>query len=213
MSNQVNEANVDDGPTATLPAKDEAKDAAAPEAKLLDHNYDGIQEFDNPLPGWWLFLFWAFIIVSPFWYYWLHLGIYPTVADEYAADVRRFQEEEAARALELGEVTDEGLLSLASAAPVMAEAKERFNATCATCHATDGGGGIGPNLTDDYSIHGQQPTKIYDTIFNGVPEKGMEAWGMKLAPTEIRKLAAYVHTLRGTTPANPKDPQGELITE
>ena len=188
-----------------------ADPASHDEARLLEHSYDGIQEFDNPLPGWWLFLFWAAIVFSPFYAFYYHVGVGDSVQAQYETDMKAYQEDQARRALELGEATEEGLLTLMSAEATMAEVAVTFQENCVVCHAQGGAGNIGPNLTDDYWIHGPQLMDVYRVIDEGGREgKGMEAWGEKLPPLEIRKLAAYVGSLRGTQPANPKDPEGDL---
>ena len=198
-------------------ATDAEADAPAPaqdpvtQAELLDHSYDGIQEYDNPLPGWWVFLFWACIAFSPFYVVYYHQGVGKLPLDEYAADVQAFNEAEAARLANMGEATDALLLEMAGNPALMAEARNEFVTTCKSCHGEQGQGGIGPNLTDAYWLHGAQPMQILETITEGVPEKGMEAWGEKLSALTIRKLAAFVTTLAGTNPPNPKEPQGERV--
>jgi cytochrome c oxidase cbb3-type subunit 3 len=107
-------------------------------------------------------------------------------------------------------VAPEVLLSLAKDPVQVAAGKAIFAKNCAACHAADGGGVIGPNLTDDYWIHGEKIEEIHTTVFNGVLAKGMPTWGKLLKPSEIQQVVAYVWTLHGTTPAKPKDPQGDL---
>lgn len=193
-------------PDASAPAQDPVT-----QAELLDHNYDGIQEYDNPLPGWWVFLFWACIAFAPFYVVYYHQGVGKLAHEEYAADVQAFNEAEAARLANMGEATDALLLEMAGNPALMAEARNEFVTTCKSCHGEQGQGGIGPNLTDAYWLHGAQPMQILETITQGVPEKGMEAWGEKLSALTIRKLAAFVTTLAGTNPPNPKEPQGERV--
>lgn len=200
------------------PAKTESPAAeAAPtkdpvtQAELLDHNYDGIQEYDNPLPGWWVFIFWSAIAFAPFYVIYYHYGKGKLALEEYAADVQAFNEAEAERLANLGEVTNDVLKEMAANPALMAEARAQFTETCKSCHGEQGQGGIGPNLTDHYWLHGAQPMEIYNTINHGVPEKGMEAWGEKLEPQTVRILAAFVTTLKDTNPPNPKAPQGELV--
>ena len=96
---------------------------------------------------------------------------------------------------------------------VVAKARTKYVEVCKSCHGEQGQGGIGPNLTDDFAIHGGAPMDIYKTINEGVPAKGMEAWGEKMPPEDVRMLAAFVITLRGTNPPNPKAPQGDPIGE
>ena len=187
---------------------------AAPEGErkdvLLDHNYDGIQEYDNPLPGWWSALFWLAIIVSPFYAVYFHGAKGRLVADEYQSDVAAVSKVRAEEALK-NPVDDEGLRTLAKDQASMAGAATVFQTKCAQCHAAQGQGQIGPNLTDNYWIHGGKPIAIYKTINEGGrPGTGMKAWGKELDPTTVRQLAAYVTTLAGTNPPNAKAPEGEL---
>lgn len=179
--------------------------------KLMDHNYDGIQEYDNPLPGWWTFLFWVTIAFAPLYAIYYHAGSGPLVVDEYQAEqarVAKLQSEAALKEV----VSNENLAALIEDAGAMQAAKGLFAAKCAVCHAADGGGSIGPNLTDDYYLHGGELVDLYKTINEGVPDKGMVAWGKQLKPLEIRQLSAYLRTLVGTTPAKPKAAQGKKQT-
>lgn len=90
----------------------------------------------------------------------------------------------------------------------LAEGRSVYTSKCATCHGQSGEGNIGPNLTDDYWIHGGKAEQIANTVYNGVKEKGMIAWGALLNKKEILSVSAYVRSLRGRTPPNAKTPQG-----
>lgn len=85
---------------------------------------------------------------------------------------------------------------------------QTFKALCSICHGPQGGGAVGPNLTDQYWLHGGKPGEIAGTIFNGVPEKGMIAWRYHLTPKEIGELLAYIVSIQGSNPAHAKAPQG-----
>ena len=91
--------------------------------------------------------------------------------------------------------------------------QEVFGVRCVSCHASDGGGLVGPNLTDNFSIHGQSLDKMVRVVYEGVPAKGMLAWKSQLPPEDIFAVTAFAHSLRGTTPAKPRDPQGDPIEE
>jgi cytochrome c553 len=172
----------------------------------LDHDYDGIKEYDNPLPGWWVRLFqftviWAFGYAA---YAWVGPGVsaYTAYEEEVAAA------EAAAKARAAAAPKRAALSTLLENKEVLALGAQVFAKNCASCHATDGGGIVGPNLTDTYFLHG---AKIEDTrrvIHDGVIEKGMLAWGKTLSADEIDAVAVHVFKLRGTTPAAPKAPQG-----
>jgi cytochrome c oxidase cbb3-type subunit 3 len=108
-------------------------------------------------------------------------------------------------------VTDESIAALRRDAAAMAKARESFATRCMPCHGAQGQGVIGPNLTDEYWLHGSRPVDIATIITVGVPEKGMIPWKDHLAPEEIRALAAFIGTLQGTNPPNPKAPEGQKI--
>jgi cytochrome c oxidase cbb3-type subunit 3 len=177
--------------------------------KALDHEYDGIREYDNPLPGWWVFLFWATIVYSLFYATYYHFGNGPTVLAEYDANMLAIAELQSKEALSAGPVTDATLLGFVSNQGMMLGARQLYMSKCAVCHGAAGEGKIGPNLTDDFWLHGSRPTQIHHTLVEGVTEKGMIAWKTQLRPGEIAALAAYVTTLHGTNPPNPKPPQGD----
>ena len=178
--------------------------------ELLDHNYDGIQELDNDLPPWWLYMFYftiAFSIVYMMYYHVLGLGDlqYAEYEKEMAA-AKAAQQQVAASAgpaVALTPFTDEENL---------AKGKEIYMTNCMACHGANGEGGVGPNLTDQYWLHGGAFENIVKTITDGVPAKGMIAWKAILNPEQIRQVASYVKTLQGTNPPNAKAPQGELYT-
>lgn len=177
--------------------------------RLLDHQYDGIQEYDNPMPRWWVITFWATIIFSVA--YWLNVGGIGTgqgrIAD-YEADMAAFR---AAHPQNAGPADPAKLLAIAAKPDEVGEGKALFAKNCAACHAADGGGLIGPNLTDNAWIHGGKIEEIHATVTNGVLAKGMPAWGKLLQAKEVDEVVAYVWTLNGTTPAKPKAPEGEVV--
>lgn len=176
--------------------------------RLLAHDYDGIEEYDNPLPGWWVWLFWATIAFSGLYAVYYHLGPGQSIHDQFAEEMRVAAEQQARAAAAAGTPTDEALKALQGNPKLMAAAREMFAARCAACHGPQAQGLIGPNLTDEYWLHGGKLTDIYNTISEGVPEKGMVRWKDQLSPAEIRAMAAFVGSLQGTNPPNPKPPQG-----
>ncbi|MBI2795372.1 MAG: c-type cytochrome [Gemmatimonadetes bacterium] len=177
--------------------------------RLMEHEYDGIAEYDNPMPGWWVFTFWLTIVFAVA--YALNIGGIGTgdgrVA-EYEKDMAAFR---AANSAPSAGTSAEALLAIAGDREKREEGREVFTRTCAACHAADGGGIIGPNLTDDNWLHGGRIDQINATIANGVLAKGMPAWGKILKPKEVDEVTAYVWSLRGTRPARPKPPEGELV--
>jgi cytochrome c oxidase cbb3-type subunit 3 len=102
-----------------------------------------------------------------------------------------------------------GLLAPSSDQAVIASGQQTFLKMCAPCHRPDGGGLVGPNLCDDFWIHGSNYVDTIKTIVNGVPEKGMLTWRGVLKPNEIQAVASYIYTLRGTHPPNPKPRQDQ----
>lgn len=181
--------------------------------ELLDHDYDGIREYDNPLPGWWTGLFYGTIVFAAIYIPYYYLGFGLTSAQEY--------EEELAEAKTLsqglaavsprapGAVPPVAMPSLAGDPAAIAAGKEIFTLNCTPCHGPQGQGGIGANLTDNYWIHGNQYEDMVEVITKGVPDKGMISWQAMLNPDKIRQVAAFVHSLKGSNPPNPKAPQGD----
>jgi len=183
--------------------------AAADQDDLLDHAYDGIQEYDNPLPRWWLTLFWVTIIFSPLYILYFHYGGGMLGTERYDQEMIAFYDKQAEQLLALGEISENTLADLMVDASMMNGGKKIFQSKCATCHGMFGEGGIGPNLADEYWLHGGQLLDIYATVRDGVPAKGMLAWERQLRPAELLAVSSYVGTLLGSEPPNPKAEQGD----
>ena len=180
-------------------------------APLTSHSYDGIQEYDNPMPAWWRRTFWATFAFSLGYFVHFQLtGNGASVEQSYAEDMREFRELQAAQSL--GEkVTEEGLMRLMTDATLMRDARTVFAARCVQCHNDRGQGNIGPNLTDDYWLNGGgQLEEIYEIVSNGRTMKGMPNWSQKLRPLELAQVVAYVGTLRHTNLPG-KAPQGNHV--
>ncbi|ODS82589.1 MAG: cytochrome c class I [Cytophagaceae bacterium SCN 52-12] len=187
------------------------------EDKILikEHDYDGIQELDNRMPPWLAFLFQGTILFSVIYlliYHVFSIGDLPQA--ELEKDLQAAAVQKAAFLEREGAKIDENSVVLATEPADLEKGKALFTANCAACHAEDGGGTVGPNLTDSYWLHGGSLSDVFKVIKHGVPEKGMIAWEKQLKPQEIQFVASYIVSgLRGTTPANPKEPQGELWEE
>lgn len=177
--------------------------------QVRDHQFDGIQEFDNRLPNWWLWILYGTIVFSVLYWLFLHtFSVGDTIEDQYAAEMQAAAEAQLAAMAE-GGPTNESLMLMASMDDRVAEGRTLFETYCVVCHSDQGQGNIGPNLTDEYWLHGGAPTDILDTIIDGVTDKGMAAWGRQLGPARTQAVTAYVLTLRNTNVPG-KEPQGEL---
>lgn len=176
------------------------------------HEYDGIRELDNRLPPWWLYGFYftiAFAVVYMFRFYFLDM---PKQEEEYQAEMVKAKEEVQVYLASLDNLIDESSVTLTEETVDLDAGKAIFDANCALCHANDGGGGIGPNLTDQYWLHGGDLVSIFSTIKYGVPAKGMISWETQLSPKKMQQVASYIYMMEGSTPANPKEPQGDIFT-
>lgn len=180
----------------------------------LDHNYDGIKELDNHLPPWWKWLFYGTIAWSVVYIIAFHLtNSLPLSEQEYQNELAVAEEQ--ARKLKASQpetVIDENTLQYTPDVAIIEKGKKVFmDNSCGSCHRNDGGGNtIGPNLADNYWLHGGDIKNVFGTIKNGVVEKGMPAWGKSMKPEDVRDVTFFVMSLRGTNPANAKGPQGEL---
>ena len=179
--------------------------------RMLEHEYDGIKEYDNPMPRWWVLTFWATIIYSVGYLIVVGgMGTQQGHVDEYEADMAAWR---AAYPQGGGPVDATAILAMVEDPGMLAEGAADYVKYCAACHAADGGGTIGPNLTDDAWIHGGTVADIHRVIAEGVLAKGMPAWGKMLTPGQVNQVTAYVVSLAGTTPAAPKAPEGEQVAQ
>jgi len=187
--------------------------------KHQQHDFDGIVELDNDLPRWWLGIFWVTILFALFYvpyYHFINPEKLPRA--KHAAEVAALDAKRAEAKADRAERIEESaggdtLAERYAAGGWQADGKQTFDTYCMPCHATDGGGGIGPNFTDDYYIHGGKIEDFIRIINEGVPEKGMVSWKALLKPEQIEHVAFYIRSMRGTTPAQPKEPQGRKVDE
>ncbi|UNY99179.1 c-type cytochrome [Zhouia spongiae] len=180
---------------------------------ILDHNYDGIRELDNSLPPWWVYGFYITIIFSVIYLAKYHVfgGDNQTEEYEQAMAQAKIEIEEYKKTAK--DLIDASTVELLTDAGDLNAGKSIFQTNCVACHMADGGGGIGPNLTDTYWILGGGIKNVFRTISEGGRDgKGMVAWKQTLKPSEVAQVASYVLSMEGTTPANPKDPEGEIWT-
>lgn len=182
---------------------------------IQGHNYDGIREYDNPMPGWWLWILWATIIWSPLYILGVHfLDVIPTYEEDLAASQAEIVEirEAFEAANPTFQATPETLAEYIGNPEHIEAGAALFATNCAACHRQDGGGLIGPNLTDEFWIHGGTDVDVFNVITAGVISKGMAPWGPILSNEARAQLVAYVRSLEGTSPADAMAPQGDPVT-
>ena len=178
---------------------------------ILDHNYDGIKELDNNLPPWWIYGFYASIVFAAVYLLRYHVFSGPSQIDELETELA-----DARIAIETYKKTTKNLVDINTVTQLteaadLSAGKTIFESNCVACHMADGGGGIGPNLTDPNWILGGDIKSIFKTVSEGGRSgKGMIAWKQQLKPLEIAQVSSYVLTFEGTTPANPKAPEGDV---
>lgn len=180
---------------------------------MIEHPHDGIYELDNRLPPWWVSMFYITIVFA-FGYMTYYHYIYPekNQLSEYKESVKKANILKAEIAERQANLVNENSVVALTDAPSLDLGKGIYIGKCAVCHGQKGEGGIGPNMTDEYWLHGGSIKKVFITIKHGVPDKGMIAWEAQMSPSEIQSVASYILTLKGTSPPNPKAPQGEKYT-
>jgi cytochrome c oxidase cbb3-type subunit 3 len=178
---------------------------------ILDHNYDGIKELDNKLPPWWVYMFYATILFAVIYLFRFH------VYNDYTQDMEYEMEVAEARAAieeykkTAKDLVDINTVELLTDAADLAAGKAIFTTNCVVCHMADGGGGIGPNLTDEYWILGGGIKNVFKTISEGGRDgKGMISWKQTLSPAEMAQVSSYLLTFQGKEAANPKAPEGDI---
>lgn len=177
---------------------------------MLHHDYDGIRELDNALPPWWVWGFYLTIIFAFVYvinYQVLHTG--PSQAQEYTNEVAQAEAQQKERNAKMADMVTSETVTVLNTPEAIAAGKETFVKNCAACHGQNGEGLVGPNLTDEFWIHGGGIKNVFTTVTNGVPTKGMISWKAQLSPKKIQEVASFVLSLQGTKPANGKDPQGD----
>ncbi|MFN7119407.1 MAG: cbb3-type cytochrome c oxidase N-terminal domain-containing protein [Saprospiraceae bacterium] len=177
---------------------------------VLHHNYDGIRELDNSLPPWWVALFVITIVFSGVYMVYYHWGgSGPSSAEEYTMEVEKAQVAVEAYLAKQANNVDETNVTALNDEQSISLGKTIYDSKCVACHGAAGEGGVGPNLTDDYWLHGGSVQDIFKTIKYGVPEKGMIPWSDQIRPADMQRVASFILSLHGTNPPNGKEPQGE----
>lgn len=195
---------------------------AAPSAKgikdeeiSMGHDFDGIEELDNPTPPWWRMGFVLSVVIGLvyIWYYEMNTTT-PDQYEELAITTRDADEAVKEYLAKSANNVDENTVVYLQNPADIAAGQAVFVQMCAACHGADGGGNeVGPNLTDEYWLHGGSIHDIFKTVKYGVTEKGMKSWKDDFSPMQIAQLSSYIKSLKGSTPANAKAPQGEIYVE
>lgn len=177
---------------------------------LIAHEYDGIQELNNPTPAWFMVLFYSTIIFSVGYLMVYHVFDIGQLQDaEYNTEVAQAEVAKKIYLSKAANRVDENTVKVVTDPAMLAEGKATFKATCAACHGENAQGVVGPNLTDEYWLHGSKINDIFKTIKYGVQAKGMPNWEKQLSPRQIADVSNYILSLQGTHPAGAKEPQGD----
>lgn len=178
---------------------------------VLDHDYDGIRELDNVLPPWWVYMFYATVIFAVVYLVRYEIFDGTNQIEEYEIAVAKAEKQIAQYQAENKDLINIDNVELLTDESDLAAGKEIYMQSCVACHKESGGGGIGPNLTDEYFILGGGIKNIFNTVSEGGRSgKGMIPWKTQLSPLEIAQVASYVITLEGTNPPDGKEPEGDL---
>lgn len=176
---------------------------------MIKDSHDGIIELDNPTPPWFMYLFYSTILFGL-----IYLINYHVIQDgniqetEYKTDMAKAEKERANYLKKFAQTINENNVVLSTSNKDLLEGSKIYNTNCVACHGNLGQGGVGPNLTDQFWIHGASIKDLFKTITNGVPEKGMIAWNKTINPLQIQQVASYILSLQDTNPPGAKEPQG-----
>ncbi len=177
---------------------------------LIEHEYDGIKELDNPTPAWFMVLFYSTIVFGVAYLLIYHVfGIGQLQDAEYKTEVAQAEVAKKEYLSKAANLIDENTVTLVKDGTVLKEGEAIFKQNCAACHGDKGQGMVGPNLTDDYWLHGGNVKAVFKTIKYGVPAKGMPNWDKQLSAKQLSDVSNYVKSLHGTNPPNGKEPQGD----
>ena len=196
---------------AFLQSMTKSKEVEEEHEIILDHDYDGIKELDNKLPPWWLYGFYATIVFAIIYLIRFHVVGDYTQAEEYIAEVKQAEKD-----IETYLATAENIIDYETVVVLedendLSAGQKIYGTNCVACHRADGGGGIGPNLTDEHWILGGGVKNVFKTISEGGrPGKGMVSWKVDLSAKEMQQVASYVLTLQENNPADGKAPEGEI---
>lgn len=179
---------------------------------IKDHDYDGIQELNNPLPGWWLMTFYITIVVAVIYYSYYTFFGGPTLDQELALNMKAIQAEQQVAQESAPVKSEDQYLALLNNQDVLEIGKAEYTLKCLACHGDKGQGLIGPNFTDEYWISGDGSiAAILEVANNGIADKGMPAWKGVIPEDTLEAVSVYIYSLYGTNPAGAKPPQGEKV--
>lgn len=178
---------------------------------LFEHEFDGIRELDNKLPSWWVWMFYITTAAGIIYFtYYEVLQIGDSSAEKYAKEMEAGRIQHEAYLKSVASLVNESNAEMLTGASDLAQGKAIFEENCVACHGAVGeGAAVGPNLADNYWLHGGGIKNVFKTVKYGVPAKGMIAWQTQLNPVKIHQVSSYIWSLQGSNPANPKEPQGE----
>lgn len=177
---------------------------------MIEHEFDGIRELDNPVPGWFNVLFYGSIIVGIMYFVTYHVTGWGQLQDqEYVSEMKEAEVEKAAYLAKSANKIDENTVKEDKGSAIVTAGQSIYTSNCVACHGDKGQGIVGPNLTDEFWLHGGKINSIFKTIKYGVPEKGMISWEKTLSPKQIADVSNYIISLKGSKPANGKAPQGD----
>lgn len=179
---------------------------------LLDHNYDGITELDNPIPGWFMSLFYGTVFFGAVYLLNYHvIGKGNVQEAEYEVAIKEGEASREAYIKKFAASINENNVKVLTDSKAISEGKKVYDANCLACHGAKGEGKVGPNLTDEYWLHGNTIKNIFHVVSEGVPQKGMISWKKQLNPLQIQQVSSFIIGIKGSNPPNPKAPQGEKM--
>lgn len=177
---------------------------------MFEHDFDGIHELDNKVPPWFNILFYGTILFAVIYMLVFHVfKVSPLMIDEYVGEIRaaEIQKQELIKS---GAFINEETVTLLADQLSLQNGKNTYTLNCVPCHGINGEGTVGPNMTDDYWIHGGGIKNVFKTVKYGIPAKGMISWQTLLNPKQMQEVSSYIISLRGTNPPNGKPPEGDL---
>jgi cytochrome c oxidase cbb3-type subunit 3 len=177
---------------------------------VMEHTYDGIAELDNPTPPWFMYLFYSSIVIAVVYFFTFHVvGDGKIMTTEYAEEIAVAEKANELYMKKFANSINENNVVVLTDAKSIEDGEKIYAKNCVACHGDKGQGGVGPNLTDEFWLHGGSTKNVFHTLMEGVPEKGMISWKKTLNPIQIQHLVSFLSRFQGTNPENAKAPQGD----